>query len=611
MLAEWGAGALRISWQRRAAFATGVAVAVALAALCVARRSAPAPEPAVGDRRESAIGDLRAIWAHASATKTRADADALLDAVEAARLNCIYWLGFYWGGKAFFSNSFLPMPDDIEDGFDPLAYLCEEGHRRGIEIHVRFVNGAHGSQNPAPIFDAHPDWAEILPTGERKLWYDFNRPAARDFQANLMLEAATRYPIDGIQFDFVRFENPEGCLCDACRSEFKAQTGYSIDGWDETKLPTIVTLSANPLADVTTAEVVAEFGDRVPAITRNRLGKGETLLLNWHADSGPGRLPAMVLSRAFAEWGAAPGAIPCLHSQQAAGYHAKYGGKVGKLLASIGYRAEWVEPLDLLSAGAPSVALAPNLYRMTSEEAEAIGEMVQAGTRMAFIDGPIWAIGYEPLAQALGLSAEGDWFAGPVAMLPTTPSTLFDRGSDDLDRDQIAALPRLWWEFQAGHITDLVREVTSRARRLPRPVVVSADVFHRRSSAESLLQDWHRWVREDLIDYVVPMAYMHENDSLRLSILEWLATDPSCSHIVPGLAIYESDENPTPRPPAEVLEQMRICREAGFTGVSFFHHPTLSPELTQALTDGYFAQPAPRGPAFSGTRGTEPPAQAG
>jgi len=556
------------------------------------------PDSKADARSQIPVGDLRAVWAHASSTKTKEDARALLDRVEAANANAIFWLGFWWGGKAFFQNSLLDMPDlgdeSEDEDFDPLDYLCKEGRRRGIEIHVRFVNGDHGSSDPSPIFDAHPDWRQVLPSGERKLWYDFNKPQVRQFHSDLMLEAAEGYPIAGLQFDFVRFGNAEGCMCEWCTATFEAEAGLPITGWDEARVPTVVSVRANPLQRVTTAQVLAEFDSGLPALTHNTYGDGETILLNWHADEGPGRLPATILNRALDGWGCEPGPLPCIHTKASAAYHRKYARNVEGLLAGLGYSAEWTTPEELSPQPEVPVALVPNCYLASESDARIIARYIAAGTRMIFIDGPIWAVEHEPLADALGVTDKGEAITGLVAILPTTETHLLDPIERDVSVDDVRRLPDQWWEFQAGHIAELISDVSRRVRSLPRPVVVSACAFPRRSVARGLVQDWPRWAREDLVDYVVPMAYTLDDDELAESIAEWRAVDPDLSHFAPGLMIYESDANPVPRPAREVLRQMEICREAGMSGVALFAEPQVSQDLTDALVDGPWSKPAPR-----------------
>lgn len=555
---------------------------------CLCNRPAPVEAPSRG---LLPVGQLRAVWAHGTSTKTREATDRLIEKAARGHFNCIYWLGFWWGGHAYFESTHVPMSPSVEPGFDPLQYLCEQAHRRGIEVHVRFVNGDNGSAKPGPVFGAHPHWAQRLPSGTRRLWYDFNKPEVRRFQAELMLEVAERYPIDGLQFDFVRYQNPEGCWCDYCQTAFEEATGLAVGGLPEACLPAVFSTRANPLAEPTTARVLAEFGNGTPGITENDYGAGQTVLLNWHADEGPRALTASIIRQAMTGWGAGPGdTVLGIYTQSSASYRAKYGPKTQQILNALGFGVQWIRADELPGRSGPVIGVVPNCYVATADDAEALAGAVRAGGHLLFIDGPLWGIQHRPLADALGLAKEGRFFDGLSALVPKEPSDLFTVDTSRLSVEAAAKLPDLWWQFQAGHITDLVRDVGARARSLPRPVAVSACVFPRLSVARSMVQDWPRWVREGLIDHAVPMAYTLSDARLREYIADWRTVQKDLSRIVPGLMVYQSDANTAPRDSAEVLEQLEICREAGMTGAALFASPQVSEELLEALATGPWAR---------------------
>ena len=46
-----------------------------------------------------------------------------------------------------------------------------------------------------------------------------------------MLEVVRKYPVDGIHFDYIRYDSPEYCFCDGCRARFEAETGRKVENW--------------------------------------------------------------------------------------------------------------------------------------------------------------------------------------------------------------------------------------------------------------------------------------------------------------------------------------------------------------------------------------------
>ncbi len=560
------------------------AVFCALAVVCSAVRAA---EP---------IKDVRAVWAHATSTRNRAECDDLLADVEAAHLNCIYWLGFYWGGKCFFRTPYASMPSAVESGFDPLAYLTGRAHQRGIQVHLRFVNGENGSAEPGPFFAAHPEWALVNARGERHLWYDFANPDVREFQTELMVGALRDYPdLDGIQFDFVRYDNGEGSFTDAALRGFAKSVGLPYDATNPSVLPVLAPVRGNPVGGATTAEVLARFGGGQPAVAGNNFGSGGALLLNWHAESGPTPFVTSFLSRAIRAAKHPGRSLPAVDFVENAEWHAKYRTAAERTIGRTGYAPRWIAPGDLGNPSSLPLVLVPNAYKIAPANVESLRRYAQAGGWLVFLDGPIYSMNNPGLRELLGFSRELPCLNGLQVIVPVDyETTLFDTAGR-VSPERVAACAAsgdAWRRYQAGCITDLIARVHEGARRVDPSATVSACVFHRRASAESLFQNWHGWVRDGIVDQAITMAYTPESDGLRKSMREWLETDPSRSTVIPGLGIYDTDGDGRSQSPAQVLEQVRICREeGGYSSVAFFAHPNLKPELNRALAGGPFATP--------------------
>ena len=122
---------------------------------------------------------------------------------------------------------------------------------------------------------------------------------------------------------------------------------------------------------------------------------------------------------------------------------------------------------------------------------------------------------------------------------------------------------------------------------------MSAAVFFNRMAADQVCQDWYGWLKAGIIDYVLPMAYLMDNDGLKETLKEYQAADPEMARILPGLSIYARAGGKTAaRTPEKVLSQEKVCRDAGARGVIYFALRNMSPEIEKALGAGPYAQPA-------------------
>lgn len=122
-------------------------------------------------------------------------------------------------GTALWPSQILPWSDMLtgtigqDPGYDPLKFMIDEAHKRGIKVHAWFnpyrvtTNTKPGTitalsrtlpQNPASVYVLHPDW--VRSSGDR-LVLDPGIPAARDWITSIVAEVVERYPVDGVQFD--------------------------------------------------------------------------------------------------------------------------------------------------------------------------------------------------------------------------------------------------------------------------------------------------------------------------------------------------------------------------------------------------------------------------
>ncbi|MCB2378320.1 family 10 glycosylhydrolase [Hymenobacter sp. BT635] len=97
-------------------------------------------------------------------------------------------------------------------GYDPLPFLIEEAHARGMEFHAWF-NPYRASMDsvtrrlaPNHPFRQHPEW--FLRFGG-KLLFNPGLPEVRSYITQVILDVVRRYDIDGVHFDDYFYPYPE------------------------------------------------------------------------------------------------------------------------------------------------------------------------------------------------------------------------------------------------------------------------------------------------------------------------------------------------------------------------------------------------------------------
>jgi uncharacterized lipoprotein YddW (UPF0748 family) len=544
--------------------------------------SAGAPKP-----------ELRGVWMHATQIKTPAQADAMIAKIDRANLNAAFILVWYWGGQAFFQSSLCPMGDGVQAGYDPLGYMVEQCHKRGIQVHAWFVNGFYGSQEVRHVLDKHPDWA--VQDGGGKLWYDFSKPEVRRFQSDLMIECLRKYDVDGLQFDYIRY-GPQQCYCDYCQETFARRYGFEPLTRERRKtLPTAADVAANPLARLTTAVVLAEFSDGTPAIAMNKLDDGTVLLLNWHAENEMPPAVAETVKLALGVWTTGG---PQVHITTTIANRNEYGTgsfeSARAILTRLGHRPKSI-PADQI-AGLPvgSVLVLPAVYLIPDDVARSLEQFVRKGGKLLIIDGPVKSMSLPAMQRVTGFAGAGRHFRRLDIIQSTGRSPLVPKGKHHLDMADCRRRMAKWAEFRKQGVTELVRDVYRRAKGLKPNAQVSAAVFSSLESADSVYQEWPRWLREKTIDFVIPMAYTADNAELARQIAQWKTVDPHLQRIIPGLAIYhEAAGQTTTRNLDLIRSQHQLCRRQGAPGNMHFSLQYLSDPLIEVFRTELYPTKAP------------------
>jgi len=152
-------------------------------------------------------------------------------------------------------------------------------------------------------------------------------------------------------------------------------------------------------------------------------------------------------------------------------------------------------------------------------------------------------------------------------------------------------------EWQRENVTNLVRRVYFAVKDANPQVAVSAAVWQRHRYYFALIkQDWMRWVREGILDFVCPMDYTANTDLFAERVGEQVMEVNGTIPIAPGIGAYLLDDE------WQFVEQVKVARDLGADGFVVFSY-NIAPlrDFLAALTLGATAKPtvpAYRAPRF-------------
>jgi len=187
----------------------------------------PAPAP-----RVATVSEVRGVWV---SDTTKLDWDTATESLRLAGFNTIY-ANLASGGAAFYPNSHA-MPSVVRDITDPVARGIELAHERGLAVDAKQIVTFMYKAPPSfqrQLLAANrvmrgPDGHAILQSGYT--WLCPSVPANRALVESSVAEMVSKYPVDGIQFDYIRFCEQPCCFCENCRREFEQSIGTRVRHW--------------------------------------------------------------------------------------------------------------------------------------------------------------------------------------------------------------------------------------------------------------------------------------------------------------------------------------------------------------------------------------------
>ncbi|MBF2066579.1 MAG: family 10 glycosylhydrolase [Calothrix sp. C42_A2020_038] len=168
--------------------------------------------------------EIRAIWLDRG-TIVRAGNEAalarLFDRLAQSGINTIFFETLN-ASYPIYPSKVAPQQNPLVRGWDPLASAVKLAKSRGMELHAWVWVFAAGNQRhneligvntnyPGPVLAANPDWAgydnqgQMIPPGQGKHFFDPANPQLRQYLLRLYEEIITKYDVDGLQLDYIRY----------------------------------------------------------------------------------------------------------------------------------------------------------------------------------------------------------------------------------------------------------------------------------------------------------------------------------------------------------------------------------------------------------------------
>jgi len=190
------------------------------------------PFKGVGVTNQAQALEGRGIWVHpyyfsSDPEKGASEIKGNFTLYKSLNLNFILYLvkdPYSW---VYYNSSINPVNPSYL--WDPLNIAIKEARALGLELHAWFCvfpEGDTETQDHGLLWE-RPDLAMIDFDGKPVAWACPAKKDVRSYEMSLILEVATKYDVDGIHLDYIRYPNSKVCYCDYCRLEFGREYGFN------------------------------------------------------------------------------------------------------------------------------------------------------------------------------------------------------------------------------------------------------------------------------------------------------------------------------------------------------------------------------------------------
>ena len=175
-------------------------------------------------KKRFAQPEIRAIWLdRGTIVKARNEQGLakVFDRFSQAGINTVFFETVN-AGYTVYPSKVAPQQNPLTRNWDPLKSAVKLAHDRGMELHAWVWVFAAGNQRhnkilglnsnyPGPVLAAHPDWAgydrrgKMIPQGQNKPFFDPANPQLRQYLLKQYEEIVTRYDVDGLHLDYIRY----------------------------------------------------------------------------------------------------------------------------------------------------------------------------------------------------------------------------------------------------------------------------------------------------------------------------------------------------------------------------------------------------------------------
>lgn len=236
-------------------------------------------------QQEPLSGERRGWWCHSAFGVAGLSWDEAIKTLADNGFNVIF-PNMLWGGQAYYNSDLLPVAPEVKAKGDQIAECLAACKKYGVECHVWKVNWNMSGHGPWQFVERmqREGRTQVDYKGKAMPWLCPSHPANQQLEIDSMVEVATKYDVDGIHFDYIRYPGADNCFCPGCRERFEKVIGHKVQSWPgDTRYNPTVRAQWLDFRRANITKVVAGVSERVRK-ERPKVKISAAVFRNWPTD---------------------------------------------------------------------------------------------------------------------------------------------------------------------------------------------------------------------------------------------------------------------------------------------------------------------------------------
>ena len=182
-------------------------------------------------------GERRLAWCHSERGMNNRTWDESVRFMKESHFTDLI-VNMAWGGYAFYRSEVTGVHPSVKAEGDALESCLAACRRYGVKCHAWQVSCRVGDQIEKTRLEEFERSGRLQVGTDGKVytrfgyWFCPSHPENRREIRDVMTELV-RKGVDGVHFDYIRYQGDDGCYCDRCRSQFEASLGRKVENWPD------------------------------------------------------------------------------------------------------------------------------------------------------------------------------------------------------------------------------------------------------------------------------------------------------------------------------------------------------------------------------------------